>query len=54
MLNGEQADSDDDHGTRITPLVSRLTSWLGSFPAIVFAPLIVLAWLVGGLLGRYV
>lgn len=37
-----------ERGTRVTRLLSSLTSWLRSVPAILLAVGVVLAWLVGG------
>ena len=49
MLDRAHAAPDEEHGTRTTLIVSRLTSWSGSFPAIVCAAALVLTWVVGGL-----
>lgn len=37
-----------DQSTRLTRVISDITGWLGSFPAILFAVALVLAWAVGG------
>lgn len=49
VLNRAHDVSHDERGTRVTRLLSRLTSWLGSVPAILLAVGVVLAWLVGGI-----
>lgn len=49
MPDGAHAGADDEHGTRVTRVLSTLTSWLGSVPAILLAGGLVLAWVVGGL-----
>ena len=38
----------EDHGTALTKAISKLTGWLGSFPAITLSLGLVLAWVVGG------
>jgi low affinity Fe/Cu permease len=37
-----------DRSTRLTRGISDITGWLGSFPAILVAVALVLAWMVGG------
>jgi low affinity Fe/Cu permease len=39
----------DNKGTWITRIIGQITGWLGSFPAIVIALILVLLWFVGGL-----
>jgi low affinity Fe/Cu permease len=39
----------DDKSTALTRTIGNITGWLGSFPAIMFSFVAVLAWAVGGL-----
>ena len=39
----------DNHGTALTRIISNITGWLGSFPAIMLSAGLVGTWLVGGL-----
>ena len=39
----------EDHGTALTRVISNVTGWLGSFPAITLALALVAAWVIGGL-----
>lgn len=48
MLDRARDEFHEERGTRVTRLLSSLTSWLGSVPAILIALAIVLAWVVGG------
>ena len=38
-----------DRGTRVTKAISRATATAGSFPMILFAMVLVAAWLIGGI-----
>lgn len=37
-----------DHSTRLTRVISDVTGWLGSFPAILASVVVVAAWFIGG------
>jgi low affinity Fe/Cu permease len=50
LLKGlEMRAQPDDKGTWITRSIGQITGWLGSFPAIVIAVILVLLWFIGGL-----
>jgi low affinity Fe/Cu permease len=38
----------DDRSTAVTRTIGSITGWLGSFPAILFSVIAVMAWLIGG------
>jgi len=49
MERGNLQTQQVDHSTRLTRAIGDITSWLGSFPAILVSCCLVVAWFIGGL-----